>query len=333
MDDPFAAAQASLAGRPPTLTQAASWLEPSPLSELSRLMAAACWLREQTLGQEVEFCAIVNARSGRCSEDCAFCAQSSRYATAAQVYPMLEEETILAHARAAAVTGARRLGIVTSGRDCPAGRDLDTICHVVERLNSEGVVSPCVSLGLLKPQQARRLAEAGVRRYHHNLEAGPSYFPSICTSHRFGDRMDSVLAAKEAGMEVCVGGIVGMGESLLQRAELAQAVAQLKPQSVPLNFLNPIAGTPLGNLTRLTPSQALAAVAVFRLMNPFAHLRTCGGRQQILGSLSPLMYLAGASATMTGNYLTTEGRQPAEDRAEVAALGLSLLTDPPRREA
>lgn len=333
MNDPLIAAQESLAGSPPSLEAAAAWLEPASLAELSRLMAAACWLREQTLGDSVEFCAIVNARSGRCSEDCAFCAQSVRYSTPAATYPMMDADEIVTHARAAAHAGARRFGIVTSGRDCAKGRDLDTICRAVERLNDEGRISACVSLGLLKPAQARRLAEAGVVRYHHNLEAGPSFFPNICASHGFQARVDSVLAAREAGLEVCVGGIVGLGESLLERAELAQAVARLEPQSVPLNFLNPIPGTPLENVSRLSPMQALAAVAVFRLMAPRAHLRTCGGRQQILGPLSPLMYLAGASATMTGNYLTTEGRQPSEDRADVTALGLALLTDPPAREA
>jgi biotin synthase len=136
--------------------------------------------------------------------------------------------------------------------------------------------------------------------------------------------VDSVRAAQEAGLEVCVGGIVGLGESPRERAELALAVSELAPQSVPLNFLNPIPSTPLENVTRLTPLQALAAVAVFRLLNPRAHIRTCGGREQILGRLAPLMYLAGASATMTGNYLTTEGRQPADDRDDLAALGLTL---------
>jgi biotin synthase len=287
-------------------------------------MAAAGWLREQTLGREVEFCAIVNARSGRCSEDCAFCAQSARHRTQAEVYPLMSEEEIVARGRAAAVVGASRFGIVTSGRDCPEGEELDSICRAAGRLRAEGIIAPCVSLGLLKPEQARQLAEAGVRRFHHNLEAGPSFFPRICTSHAYEARVDSVRAAQEAGLEVCVGGIVGLGESPRQRAELACAVSELAPASVPLNFLNPIPGTPLENVPRLSPLEALAAVAVFRLMNPRAHIRTCGGREQILGRLAPLMYLAGASATMTGNYLTTEGRQPQDDRDDLAALGLTL---------
>ncbi len=317
-------AAAALEGQPPTLDEVTPWLEPVSLAQLGQLMAAAGWLREQALGSEVEFCAIVNARSGRCSEDCAFCAQSARHRTQAEVYPLMGEDEIVARGRAAAKAGASRFGIVTSGRDCPSGAELETICGASARLREEGLVSPCVSLGLLKLAQAERLAQAGVRRYHHNLEAGPSFFPSICMSHSFQARVDSVRAARAAGLEVCVGGIVGLGESPRQRAELAQAVAGLFPQSVPLNFLNPIPGTPLEAVPRLTPLQALAAVAVFRLLNPRAHLRTCGGREQILGRLAPLMYLAGASATMTGNYLTTEGRQPQDDRDDLAALGLTL---------
>jgi len=317
-------AEKVLAGDLPGLEEAATWLAPACLADLTDLMAAACRARQEALGDEVEFCAIVNARSGRCSEDCAFCAQSAHHHAAAEVYPLLGADEIVARGRAAAGDGAQRFGIVTSGRDCPDGSALDAICRAGERLRKEGVILPCASLGLLKPAQARRLAAAGFARYHHNLEAGPDFFPRICTSHAYEDRVATVRAAQEAGLEVCVGGIVGLGETPRQRAELAQAVSELAPQSVPLNFLNPIPGTPLQDLQPLSALEALAAVAVFRLYNPRAHLRTCGGRHQVLGRLSPLMYLAGASATMTGNYLTTEGRRPDEDAADVAALGLSL---------
>ena len=218
-----------------------------------------------------------------------------------------------------------RFGIVTSGRGCPEGKDLDDICRAAERLRAEKIISPCASLGLLKPEQARRLADAGVTRFHHNLEAGPSHFPRICTTHAYEDRLATIETAKRAGLEVCVGGIVGLGESARERAELALAIAGIEPESIPLNFLNPIPGTPLAGVKPLGAMQALAAVAVFRLVNPAAHLRTCGGRHQILGRLAPLMYLAGASATMTGNYLTTAGQTPSEDIADLEALGLNLV--------
>ncbi len=320
------AADQALAGKPLSLEQAAAWLQPRDLAELGALMAAAGRVRHQALGEAVEFCAIVNARSGRCSEDCAFCAQSAHHQGGAQVYPLLSVEEMVERGKRAAADGVRRFSIVTSGRACPSGRELDDICRAVERLRKEAGVLPCASLGLLSGEQARRLAGAGLCRYHHNLEAGPTHFARICTTHAFEDRVETVRLAQEAGLEVCVGGIVGLGESPWERAELAQAVAELDPESVPLNFLNPIPGTPLGHLAKLTPLEALAAVAVFRLFAPRAHLRCCGGRAQVLGRLAPLMYLAGASATMTGDYLTTEGCTPAEDAAEVAALGLNLMT-------
>jgi len=320
------AADQALAGKMPALDDAARWLEPADLTELTELMAAAARVRQTALGDEVEFCAIINARSGRCSEDCAFCSQSAHHAGGAQVYPLLDADSIVERGKLAAADGVRRFSIVTSGRDCPDGRDLDQICRAVERLRREAGVLPCASLGILSPAQAERLAGAGLVRYHHNLEAGPSHFARICTTHGYNDRVTTVRNARQAGLELCVGGIVGLGESPRERAELARAVAQLEPESVPLNFLNPIPGTPLGHLPMLTPNQALAALAVFRLFAPRAHLRCCGGRAQVLGRLAPLMYLAGASATMTGDYLTTQGCTPREDAQDLAALGLNLIS-------
>ena len=310
---------------PPSLEQAAAWLNPGSLAELSQLMARACALRQEHLGEQVEFCAIVNARSGRCSEDCSFCAQSAHHNAQAEVYELLSAPEIVERGRRAAAHGARRFGIVTSGRGCPSGGALDEICRAVETLRAEEIILPCVSLGLLKPDQARRLAQAGAVRYHHNLESGPDFFPQVCTTHSYGQRVDTVLTARQAGLEVCVGGIVGLGESHWQRAQLAQEVAALKPESVPLNFLNAIPGTPLATLSPLSPLEALAAVAVFRVFLPGSHIRTCGGRRQVLGRLAPLMYLAGASSTMTGDYLTTSGSAPNEDQNDVERLGLTLL--------
>ncbi|MBU2468389.1 MAG: biotin synthase BioB [Proteobacteria bacterium] len=306
----------------PEAEQAAAWLERSDLGQLGQLLAAAGRLRGANEGDVVEFCAIVNARSGHCSENCAFCAQSAHHQGQAEVYPLLSAEEMVRRGRAAAEAGAQRFGIVTSGRECPKGEALDEICRAVEVLTSEKVIAPCASLGLIGQARARRLADAGLVRYHHNLEAGPSFFPRICTTHTYEDRVDTVKAAQDAGLEVCVGGIVGLGETPLERVELAQAVAELKPQSIPLNFLTPIPGTPMANHQPLKPLEALATVAVFKLFNPKAVVRTCGGRQQVLGDLAPLMYLAGAGGTMIGNYLTTEGRQPVEDINDLAALGL-----------
>lgn len=309
-------------GGRPGAEQAAAWLERRDLGELGQLMAAAGRLRGAHEGDAVEFCAIVNARSGHCSEDCAFCAQSAHYQGQAEVYPLLSAEEMVRRGRAAAQAGAQRFGIVTSGRECPSGAALDEICRAVEVLTSEKIIAPCASLGLIDETRARRLAEAGLVRYHHNLEAGPSFFPRICTTHSYEDRVDTVRAAQAVGLEVCVGGIVGLGETPLERVELAQAVAELAPESIPLNFLTPIPGTPMAGHQPMKPLEALATVAVFKLFNPKAVVRTCGGRQQVLGDLAPLMYLSGAGGTMIGNYLTTEGRQPVDDMGDLAALGL-----------
>lgn len=301
---------------------AAAWLEVSDLAEVSQLLAAAGRLRGAHKGDTVEFCAIVNARSGHCSENCAFCAQSAHHNGPAEVYPLMSAEEMVRRGRAAAQAGAQRFGIVTSGRECPKGEALDEICRAVEILTKEKTIAPCASLGLIDEARARRLADAGLVRYHHNLEAGPSFFPRICTTHTYEDRVYTVKAAQAAGLEVCVGGIVGLGETPLERVELATAVAELAPESIPLNFLTPIPGTPMAGHTPLRPLEALATVAVFKLFNPKAVVRTCGGRQQVLGNLAPLMYLAGAGGTMIGNYLTTEGRQPVDDINDLAALGL-----------
>lgn len=310
----------------PSLAQAAKWLEPPSLADLSTLMATACALRQEHQGDNVELCAISNARSGHCGEDCAFCAQSAHHHTSAETYPLLAAEEIVGQARRAAAAGAVRFGIVTSGRGCPTGADLDEICRAVEAIRAEGLIMPCASLGLLSPVQARRLTAAGLVRYHHNLEAGPGYFPQICSTHGFGQRVETVQIAKDAGLEVCCGGIVGMGETAIQRDELAQAVAALEPESIPLNFLSPIPGTRLEHLKPMSAVQALAAIAVFKLFAPGAAIRTCGGRDKIMGPLAPMQYLAGASATMTGDYLTTSGPQASGDIAVIEALGLNLDT-------
>lgn len=306
--------------------QIIQWLAPQSLAEVGHLMATASLLRQEAQGDSVEFCAIVNARSGRCSEDCSFCAQSAHHHTQAETYPLLEAEEIVARGRAAAAAGAVRFGIVTSGRACPDGPELDNICRAVERLRAEEVILPCASLGLLKQDQAQRLANAGLTRYHHNLETGPSFFPQVCTTHSYDDRAATIAIARDAGLEVCVGGIVGLGETAEERLEFLEAVAGFLPESVPLNFLNPIPGTRLEQAAPLTALEALAAIAVCRLLLPMAHIRTCGGRQQVLGRLAPLMYLAGAGATMIGDYLTTQGGQPSQDLADLQALGLRPAT-------
>jgi biotin synthase len=294
--------------------------------ELVMLICHAAMLRNCFKGAQIELCAIVNARSGRCTEDCIFCAQSARYPTEVQSYPLLEAPAVVATARDAERSGALRFGIVTSGRGMGSGRELAGVCASIEGIRSETRLMPCASLGMVGEEQMRRLREAGLQRYHHNLETAGSHFPLVCSSHSYQERLDTIHAAKQAGIEVCAGGILGLGESPRQRVELAFALRELDIDSVPLNFLNPIRGTPAERYPLLTPREILIIIALFRFVLPAKDIRVCGGRETGLRTLQPLMYLAGANATMTGNYLTTGGRSPDIDRKEIEDLALNVLS-------
>lgn len=284
-------------------------------------------IRQKYKGAIVDLCAIVNAKSGRCSEDCAFCAQSSRYPTEAPHYPLLEVEEMLDSAQKAFESRAGRFGIVTSGRSLSNSEELERVCQVIATLTQEGKISPCVSLGLLTPEMAQALKQAGLVSYHHNIETAPSFYPSICTTHPFEARARTIQIAREAGLRICSGGIFGLGETREQRVEMAFTLRGLGVDSVPINFLNPIPGTPLENHPSLPPLECLQTIALFRFILPEADIRTCGGREKGLRTLQPLMYPAGCNGTMIGNYLTTEGRNPEVDIQEIRDLGLV-----PRRE-
>lgn len=306
----------------------ARWFSPEGLSDLTGLFHLALMKKRHRFGDTIELCAILNARSGRCSEDCAFCAQSSRHKTRAPAYPLLTKDEMVDASRKAFEAGAVRFSIVTSGRDCPKGTDLDEICRAIEAIRREGNVAPCASLGMLTPQEARRLASAGLVRYHHNLEAAEDFFPCICSTHTYSERVETLLIAREAGLEICSGGILGMGETNDQRLRLAEALADLSPQSVPINFLHPAEGTRLEGLPPLGLLEALAAVAIFTLLIPNARIRVAGGRIRVMGGLSSLIYLAGAAGLMIGDYLTTKGREPSKDLEELEGLGLKRVSTP-----
>jgi biotin synthase len=280
-------------------------------------------VRNHYKGKVVDLCSIVNAKSGRCSEDCTFCAQSSHYPARTKKYPLLSESDLLKAASQARSLGAARFSLVTSGRSLLSSKELDRICRVVSHLGKTGKISPCASLGLLTPEQAGSLKKAGLVRYHHNLETGPRHYPSICSTHTFSDRLATLRTAREAGFDLCSGGIFGLGETLNDRVEMAFILKAMKVASVPLNFLNPIPGTPLASQPPLSPLEILKSIALFRLILPEADIRTCGGREKGLRTLQPLMYLAGCNGTMIGNYLTTEGRNPEVDIQEIFDLGLT----------
>jgi biotin synthase len=282
-------------------------------------------VRERQFGRRVSFCVIINAKSGACSEDCAFCSQSARAKSAAPHYPLLAKEKLLNAARKAAAAGASRFSLVTSGRGVSAPREQKAIVAAVAAIR-EAVpgLKVCASLGMVDREFLQDLQAAGLYRFHHNLEAAASYFPKICRTHTYAERVATIEAAKAAGLSVCAGSILGLGESVAQRWELARALEDLAVDAIPLNFLHPLPGTALADRPLLSPLEALQAVVAFRLTHPQRSIIICGGRQVTLRSLSPLVFAAGADALMTGDYLTTRGRLPEEDRQMLADLGLEL---------
>jgi biotin synthase len=312
-----------LAGKNATRSDAQRIISLQCHDDLLMLMAQANKIRNYFRGRCIQLCAIVNAKSGRCSEDCIFCAQSAHYKTEIKSYSLLNENKIHAAAKAAQQSGATHFSIVTSGKGVTGEKELKKICGCIQRIAQDLEVIPCASLGILSRDQFQLLCEAGLKRYHHNLETAPSHFGAICSTHQFTERLQTVRMAQEAGLEVCAGGIFGLGETQAQRMELAFALRDLAVDSVPLNFLHPIPGTPAENFTPLAPLEILKTIALFRFIMPRTEIRICGGREPGLRTLQPLMYIAGADGTMIGNYLTTSGRNPAIDLQELYDLGLT----------
>ena len=312
----------ALKGQPATRDEAERILGIAQQADIMLLLAHANRVREHFHGDTIDLCAIVNAKSGRCPEDCAFCFQSAHFKTAVQAYPFMSIKKIIAAAKNSLQNNTHRFSIVTSGKGVVAAQDFERICSAVRQLANMQNMAPCASLGILTGSQFARLKQAGLKRYHHNLETAESFYGEICTTHPFSQRASTVKAAREAGLEICCGGILGLGETPGQRVELAFTLRELDVDSVPLNFLNPIAGTRLENQPPLPPLEILKAIAMFRFVLPEKEIRVCGGREVNLRTLQPLMYLAGANGTMTGNYLTTSGRDPATDSREILDLGL-----------
>lgn len=270
----------------------------------------------------VELCSIINAKSGHCSEDCRFCAQSGRYRTDINTYPLLAESRVLESAREMESLGVKRFSLVISGRG-PSRSDFSKVLKILRAIKRETGLTLCASLGIIDQEQAEQLAEAGVATYHHNLETSRSHFPSICTTHSYQERIDTIRAARSAGLEICCGGILFMGESWKDRVEFAFELKELQVDSVPLNILNPIKGTPLENLEPANPLDVLKAIAIFRIIMPRTRLRLAGGREPALRDLQPLAVPAGINGLMVGNYLTTSGRSIADDIQMLSDLGVS----------
>jgi biotin synthase len=312
--------------RPLTRDEVAS-VAALPLDALPDLVALAHRVRLAYCGPEVELESLINAKSGACPEDCAFCSQSARFETGVDVYAFLDLDEVVGAARATRDAGATQFCIVVAVRG-PEERLLRKVLEAVDAVHRETGLEVACSLGLLTRAQAERLAAAGVRRYNHNLETCREVFPSICTTHSWDDRVETARTAVDVGMELCCGGILGMGETLEQRIDFAFELAALSPCEVPINLLDPRPGTPLGDRSLLAPREALQAIALFRLVMPEAWIRLAGGRERVLGELQAMGLLAGANALIIGNYLTTIGRQPEADLALLDTLGMPVADGP-----
>ena len=295
-----------------------------PQVEIWRLLAVSEKVRRRFKGDQIRLCSIVNAKSGLCSEDCAFCSQSSRSSASIDKYPLLEEEEIVMAARDAKQRGAREFSIVASGLSMHNSRELERVGKAIARIRTEVGIETCVSLGTLSAESISFLLSRGLRSVHHNLETARGFFPSICTTHDYEEDVRAVREAKAAGAWVCCGGIFGIGESAADRVELAMTLRELNVDSIPVNFLNPIEGTPLHGKSELTPFYCLKIIAMMRLCHPSREIIVCGGREVNLRDMQGLIFAAGATGMMIGNYLTTSGRPVEEDLRMVEDLGLGV---------
>lgn len=293
-------------------------------SELLNLFKLTNSLRQHFKGNGVNLCSIINAKSGLCPEDCKFCAQSAHYKTPAKTYPLLNSNIIAEKAILAAGTGARGFSIVTSGYSIDNKSELDDIAQAIKAISEKTPLYRCASLGILNEQELNYLRYAGLTKYHHNLETSRTFFPNICTTHPYDDDVDTIKSAKSAGLNVCSGGVFGIGESWDDRIELAFTLKQLDVDSIPINFLNPIKGTPLEGSTYLSPLECLKIIAIFRLILPEKDIVICGGREVNLRDLQSMIFYAGANGMMIGGYLTTSGRPVEDDIKMIRDLGLEI---------
>jgi biotin synthase len=301
--------------------------EISEHDEIAELVERAWAVRRERFGDSTDMCSLVNAKSGGCAEDCGFCAQS-RYAEAdTPMHAMMEPEQILEHAKAAEAAGAHRFCMVTQGQGL-SKRDFAKIEAGARLVAEHTSLKRCVSIGHISPERARKLADAGVQRVHHNVETARSYYDEVTTTVRYEGRMRTIDTVKEAGLESCVGGILNLGESPRQRIEMAFELAEVNPTSVPINLLNPRTGTKFGDRPLMDPWEVVKWVAIFRLILPDALFRLCGGRVENVGELQPLAVRAGLNGVMMGNFLTTLGAEPADDRQMFEDLGLNVARQP-----
>ncbi len=294
------------------------YMEPS-----EELYQAADEIRKTLAGNKVDLCSIVNGKSGRCSENCTYCAQSGHFKTGVKEYSLLSYEEIKAHAKESEDEGVDRFSIVTSGKGLD-GQDFETVVEYYEKLNNECNISLCASHGILNKNSLVKLKRAGVKRYHHNIETSRNFYNKICTTHTYDDRIKTINEAKNAGFEICSGGIIGLGESREDRIDMALELRYLNVLSIPVNALMPIKGTPLENQEVLNEEEILRTIAIFRFINPKANIRLAAGRN-LLSNNGDKAFKAGANATITGNLLTTCGNKICDDKEMIRSLGLDVM--------
>jgi biotin synthase len=295
--------------------------------EIEALIARAWEARVERFADSTDMCSLVNAKSGGCAEDCGFCAQS-RFADAeTPMHAMMDPEQILEHARAAEAAGAHRFCMVTQGQGL-SRRDFEKYLAGVRLVSEHTNLKRCASVGHISPARANALREAGIQRVHHNVETSSSYYDEVTSTVRYEGRLRTIQAVKESGLETCVGGILNLGETREQRVEMAFELAAIDPTSVPINMLNPRPGTKFGDREFMDPWEAVKWIAIFRLILPGALFRLCGGRVENLGELQRLAVKAGINGVMMGNFLTTLGNEPEEDREMFEELGLNVARQP-----
>lgn len=289
--------------------------------ELSELQAGAFLLQKHFRGNHIDLCTIVNGRSGRCSENCKYCAQSAYHHTGVEEYPLMSKEELFRHAKANQEGGANRFSIVTSGRAL-SGKEFENVLEAYKEMNDTLSIHLCASHGILTEEQLQKLYEAGVRQYHHNIETSKRYFPEICTSHTYDDRIKTIKLAQKAGLNVCSGGIIGMGETWADRIDMAISLSELNIKSIPINSLMAIPGTKLEGMPPLSGDDILRTIALFRFINPEADIRMAAGRK-LMPENGATAFKAGASASITGNMLTTSGTTMKDDLEILKKLGLT----------
>lgn len=311
-----------LTGEDITAEEAYSLCDLAP-THRAELWEAAQEITEKMCDREFDSCSIVNARSGKCSEDCKWCAQSAHHKTDIETYPLISREHCQRVAQMNREQGVKRFSLVTSGRKM-SGAELETACSYFKEMKAQGGLKLCASMGLLNKEELRKLRDSGVTRYHCNLEAGPSHFSTLCTTHTVEDKIQTILAARELGMEVCSGGIIGMGETPRQRVELALELRRVQPQSIPINILSPIKGTPLEHQPLIAEEEVVDAVALFRFIHPRCTIRFAGGRARLSREAKMRCLAIGFNGGIVGDLLTTLGATLCEDKEMIAQTGYNF---------